>query len=198
MAERVEPVAAALAGGVALLERALGYTLGSLNLVVPETLHLPTPCARWDLGDLLDHMDDSLAALMEGANPGHIPLVPDEPGPGRPKVVASLRSRACTLLGAWAAARRDHGVSIGDCTMSAVVVAGVGAVEVAVHGWDVARTVGRDRPIPPELAGEMLDLVPLFVTDADRPARFAHPTPLPARASPSDRLLSFLGRDLTP
>src|SRR5690349_23901912 len=48
-----------------LLERAIGYTLGSLLLVTPAAMTRPTPCADWDLGALLRHMDDSLAALHE-------------------------------------------------------------------------------------------------------------------------------------
>ncbi|MGH3624198.1 MAG: hypothetical protein ACRDQ5_20820 [Sciscionella sp.] len=44
-----------------------------------------------------------------------------------------------------------------------------GAVDIVVHGWDLAKGCGQRRPIPSSLAEEMLDLAPLFVTDADRP-----------------------------
>jgi uncharacterized protein (TIGR03086 family) len=67
-------------------------------------------------------------------------------------------------------------------------------VEIAVHGWDVAQACGRPRPIPPQLAEELLQLAPLLVTDADRPGRFAPPVAVPAGASPGDRLVAFLGR----
>ena len=40
---------AALSRDVALLERAMGYTLGSLVLVTPDDMANPTPCAAWDL-----------------------------------------------------------------------------------------------------------------------------------------------------
>jgi uncharacterized protein (TIGR03086 family) len=75
------------------------------------------------------------------------------------------------------------------------VVAATGAVELTVHGWDIARTVGVDRPIPPALAEEILDLVSLFVSPADRPGRFAPPVRIAATARPGDRLVAFLGRD---
>jgi uncharacterized protein (TIGR03086 family) len=74
-------------------------------------------------------------------------------------------------------------------------VTSVGAVEIAVHGWDVAQACGHPRPIPPQLAKELLRLAPLLVTDADRPGRFAAPVAVPAHASPGDRLVAFLGRD---
>ncbi len=40
---------AALTRDVALLERAMGYTLGSLVLVTPAAMANPTPCSGWDL-----------------------------------------------------------------------------------------------------------------------------------------------------
>ena len=52
----------ALVGGVAVLERAVAYTLGSLAMVTPEALWRPTPCRHWDLYDLLEHLHDSMAA----------------------------------------------------------------------------------------------------------------------------------------
>ncbi|MGZ4616506.1 MAG: TIGR03086 family metal-binding protein [Actinomycetes bacterium] len=194
---------AALTSGVALLERAMGYTLGGLLLVAPENMSNPTPCREWDLRALLLHMNDSLLALYEAIAVGHLGL--DPPGAdgdpagdhGDPTAdpVASLRDRACRMIGAWAAAPPAPGeIPIADRVLSPSIVAATGAVEVAVHGWDVARACGHDRPVPPQLAEELLELCPLFVRAADRPTRFAprvHVSPL---ASPSDRLLAFLGR----
>jgi hypothetical protein len=73
-------------------------------------------------------------------------------------------------------------------------VTSTGALEVAIHGWDVARSCGHRRPIPRSLAEEMLELSPLFITDADRPVRFAAPVDVPPLAGPADRLVAFLGR----
>jgi hypothetical protein len=58
----------------------------------------------------------------------------------------------------------------------------------------VARACGLRHPIPSSLADELLDLAPLLVADADRPARFGPVVELAAPASPADRLLAFLGR----
>ena len=69
-----------------------------------------------------------------------------------------------------------------------------GALEIAVHGWDVARACGEDRPIPAELAEQLLDLLPVLVTDADRVERFAAPIAVPPSAGPGDQLVARLGR----
>ncbi|MGH3727691.1 MAG: TIGR03086 family metal-binding protein [Micromonosporaceae bacterium] len=190
---------APLLGGVALLERAINYTLGSLRLVTPDALSYRTPCREWDLDDLLGHMDDSLAALCEAIDLGHVAL--DHPtdsdladvGVDR---VRSLRNRACRLLGAWnSAGAQDDLISVAGCPITAGIVGTAGAVEVAVHGWDVARACGADRPIPAPLAEQMLELVPLLVTEQDRPGRFAPQVDVSPGAVAGDRLLAFLGRD---
>jgi hypothetical protein len=89
--------------------------------------------------------------------------------------------------------------------MPAGLVACTGAVEIAVHGWDVSAArarAGRDSaisdrgisqiPIPAALATRMLRLSPLLV--AGRESLFAVPVEVPAQASPCDRLVSYLGR----
>jgi uncharacterized protein (TIGR03086 family) len=186
---------AVLIGGIGLFERAITYMLGSLHLVTPDALSQPTPCAGWDLRTLLAHMNDSLIALQEAADIGRVGLdVPNGESGFAVDAVATLRNRACQLLGAWTNARTNHAVSIAGRTLTAAIVAGTGAIEVAVHGWDVAIACGRNRPIPRSLAEEMLDLSPLLVTEADRPNRFAAPVAVPPTAGPADRLIAFLGR----
>lgn len=188
---------AALLGGIAVLERAIAYALGSLALVTPDLLDRPTPCRHWDLRDLLEHLHDSMAALQEAVEVGRVacagaPVV-DVSCPGD-AVIRLVRDRAVRLLGAWANADGSAPVRVEDELVTAPLIAGAGAIEVAVHGWDVAEACGRHRPIPDELAEELLDLSVLFIRGKDRPARFARPVAVPANASPSDRLVAFLGR----
>ena len=181
----------ALPAGVAVLERAISYALGSIALVTPPMLTRPTPCPAWDLRDLLDHLGDSMDALLEAAETGRVALAP---AAGADAVVATVRERAVRLLGAWANAGTDLSVRIHDAPLSAPVIAGAGAVEVTVHGWDVAQACGCPRPIPADLAAELLDLAVLLVRPPDRPGRFARPVPLPGDAPAGPRLLAFLGR----
>lgn len=187
---RDQPLAP-LVGGVGLLERAIGYLLGALHPVTAADLATPTPCSSWDLRALLTHLDESLLALHEAVSVGHVSLAPVDPR--APDPVAAIRDRARRLLGEWIGTWRPE-VLVGDAALTTGIVATTGAMEVAVHGWDVARSVGHARPLPPALAAEMLELAPLLVTDADRPARFADPVAIPATTDPGERLLAFLGR----
>jgi len=193
--------AAALSGGVALLERALCYTLGQLHAVTSADLARPTPCREWDLRGLLMHMDDSLIALQEALDLAWVDAEPcdgEEPayGPADSAIslVGRLRGHASRLLGALAEASEGL-VWVGGLPIPVSIVTSAGALDVAVHGWDVARACGRAQPVPDQLATEMLEISPLLVTSADRPALFAEPVPVPHLASASDRLVAYLGRD---
>jgi uncharacterized protein (TIGR03086 family) len=193
--------AAALSGGVALLERALCYALSQLHAVTSADLARPTPCPEWDLRGLLMHMDDSLIALQEALDLAWV----DIEGSGEAErtygpadsgiaLVGRLRDHASRLLGALAEAGEGL-VWVGGLPVPKSIVTSAGAVDVAVHGWDVARACGRPQPIPERLAAEMLEISPLLITCADRPALFAAPVPVPHPASASDRLVAYLGRD---
>ncbi|GGN89800.1 hypothetical protein GCM10011579_085070 [Streptomyces albiflavescens] len=182
-----------------LLERSLAYALGSVSAVPPGSLERVTPCAEWDLGELLGHLDDSLDALYEGLTGRPIGLFPKGTFPAglfleaASDPVCGFRRRACAVLGAWAAGHPDT-VVVGDRPLDARVMTAVGAVEIAVHGWDVSQACGRARPIPSALAVELLPVARCVVADEDRGVRFAEPVAVSPSAPPRDRLLAFLGR----
>jgi uncharacterized protein (TIGR03086 family) len=183
-----------LAGEPRMLEQAIDYALGTVQVVTPELLSRPTPCSCWDLRMLLRHASESLAALREGIDAGRVSLCPSADDPTA-NPVRTFRESADLLLCAWARASRPRDViAIADRCMPADIMAAAGALEIAVHGWDVSRACGYRRPIPRPLAADLLALAPLLVPAAGRHPLFAGPVPVPARAIPSDRLAAFLGR----
>jgi uncharacterized protein (TIGR03086 family) len=184
-------------GATGLLAGAISYALGACALIGPGELTLPTPCPDWDLAMLLAHLGDSMADLETALRTGC--LDPDQPpGPPGADLVEEVRDRAAQLLcAAYGYLGPERFVTIGGLPMPAGLVACTGAVEIAVHGWDV--TAARARagcpsgpPIPAPLATRMLRICPLLV--AGREGLFAVPVEVPAQASPGDRLLSYLGR----
>ncbi len=181
----------ALGDAVELLERSLAYTRVALADVEDRLLDRPTPCAAWTLDGLLGHMSDALDAFTEAAG-GWVEVRRPDPAPNR---VVALQDKACALLGAWARATPDT-VTVGDRPVAASLLVATAALEVTVHGWDVARATGRGTPIPPRLARHLLPVAHAVVSADDRGARFARE--LPATATSYDaRLLAFLGRDPT-
>jgi uncharacterized protein (TIGR03086 family) len=185
-----------ITGGFRLLEPAIGYALAATATVTPEFLSRPTPCQGWDLRMLLRHACESVAAICEGLDAGCIDLYPS----GEDADVASdpgraFRDRAGRLLGACANAGRQHEViRIADGLLPTSAMAGAGALEIAVHGWDVSRACGHCQPIPSALAADLLAIAPLLVPGTDRQPLFAPPVSVPPEADSSDRLAAFLGR----
>jgi uncharacterized protein (TIGR03086 family) len=184
---------AVLTGAPGLLEHAVGYTLATAALATPRLLPQATPCAGWDLRALVLHVSDSLGVLTEALQAGQVgagPAPGDEPDP-----VACLHRRARALLGACATADAGgRSVAIGDRELAVNVAAAAGAIEIAVHGWDISAACGARRPVPPGLAAALLPIAPLLIPRATRAGLFADPVPVPAPASPGDRLVAFLGR----
>ena len=199
-------------GATGLLVGAISYTLGVCALVGPGDMALPTPCADWDLAMLLAHLSDSMADLETALRTGTLDLErPPDQAVGDP--IETLRDRAAQLLcTAYCCDGPERFVAVGGLPVPAGLVACTGAVEIAVHGWDVSAALGGAggggaggggaggggagcggaRPIPAALATRMLRLGPLLVTG--REGLFAVPVDVPAQASPGDRLVGYLGR----
>ncbi len=180
-----------------LLVCAVRYVLSAARLITPQRLPLPTPCTGWDLRTLLHHVSDSMDALSEGLYTGFVHLDVaaggGRAGPGGP--VAWLSQCAGTLLCACAAAgSAERRVAIGDRELTTSLITMTGAVEIAVHGWDIAVACGGTEPVPPGLASDLLPIAALLAPRGTRAGLFADPVPVPAQACPGDQLVAFLGR----
>jgi uncharacterized protein (TIGR03086 family) len=202
-------------GATGLLAGALRYALSVCALVKPAELAAPTPCVEWDIGALLWHLGESVADLEAGLLTGSVDDAGrDDPAPARARrtgdsgsgresrllgdpascPLAVLRDRAAGLLCAcYASGPAERFVVVGGLPLPAGLVACTGAVEIAVHGWDVSAALGRGGGIPPRLATRLLALCPLLVVG--REGLFAAAVPVSPRASPGDRLVGYLGRD---
>jgi len=184
---------------VGLLERSLVGTRSVLGRVGPGDPGRPTPCAAWDLAALLDHMDDSLGAYLEASH-GALRLLPTHP-PAAP-------AQACTLLGVWSAAAEQDlddvelagpgGHRVG---LPADLLVSTAALEVAVHGWDVARSLGEPSDgdgapgaLPPDLAAALLPVARCTVASGRAEGHFADVGAARPGAGPVETLLTLVGR----
>ncbi len=184
-------------GATGLLAGAISYMLGVCALVRPGEMALPTPCADWDLGTLLGHLADSMADLETALRTGRLDLErPPDPPAGIPAIgepVDVLRDRAAVLLSvSYCYAGPERFVAVSGLPVPTGLVVCTGAIEIAVHGWDVSAALGGGAPIPDALATRMLSLCPLLMVG--REGLFALPVEVPAQASPGDRLVGYLGR----
>jgi uncharacterized protein (TIGR03086 family) len=175
-------------GATGLLAGAISYTLGVCALVRPGDMTLPTPCAEWDLAMLLAHLSASMADLETAIRTGTLDWEhPPESAAGDP--VETLRDQAaqllCTVYGYDGAVRF---VAVAGLPVPAGLVACTGAVEIAVHGWDVSAArsgavSGRPPQSPQSPRGpkNLRDLKnskePKYLIGPERPARPVPPIP---------------------
>lgn len=189
---------APLRSSACILERSIGFLLTAVQPVTRPMLAHPTPCAAWDLNMLLLHVGDSLAAVHEGLAAGRVgirPVAVDASG----DPVSVLRVRAVRVLRHTMASSGCHDrgagtAAIGDLRLPVEAVAGAGALEAAVHGWDIAQATGERRPLPPDLAADLLDVSRTLTPPCGRRPLFGEPVDPGPHASPGDRLVAFLGR----
>ncbi|MCF2526195.1 TIGR03086 family metal-binding protein [Yinghuangia soli] len=131
--------------GVALLARATGQLGALIGRIGPEQRALPTPCALWDVRDLVAHAVEEVVrfALVTEARDGG-----DAVGVGAAMGddwAAAYEAAASRLRSAWAApgaVDRPQRLPFGE-------VPGAWAVaqqttELAVHAWDLASALGED------------------------------------------------------
>ena len=183
---------------LAVLDAAVVWTHDCLQAARTADGAMPTPCAGWDLADLLTHMEDSLAALAEAAL-GRVALDAGRPPGSRDPAVLVERvvRRACEMRTHWQALPGGGPVEIDVLALDRDTLALVGALEVTVHGWDVAATLGSARRPPEDLAARLLPVARHVVPEGERGTRFG-PAVTPPDASASARLLAHLGRTAAP
>lgn len=169
--------------GVRVLARAVDQAGDVLDHVHRDQVGSATPCADWDLGALADHLVASprqLLAMLRGedvdwaAPPPH---VVEEWGP-------TFRVAGDDLVHAW------H--QQGD---EAPVSPDMHTAELALHTWDVARTIGHPvDDLDAEVAERALGFLQANLTAEARGGAFGPEQPAPEGAGPYERLAAYAGR----
>jgi uncharacterized protein (TIGR03086 family) len=184
----------------ALLLGSVDYLLDTLATVRPGSLQRATPCPRWTLDLLLQHLTASLDTLAGSVRHGsvgrHGPL-PDAgvlPDAGLP-TVPRVASAALRLLAVHARfPPGDRPIAVADRTLPVRLLALTAALEVTAHGWDIGRATGAGGSIPDPLAVALLPAAEQLITAAERGTLFGPRLPAPPGARAGDRLLAILGR----
>jgi uncharacterized protein (TIGR03086 family) len=183
------------------LARALD-DMGGLVATVPDWA-AATPCPDWDVRALVNHVvagNHATAGILAGE-----PLPPPDEArrlQGADRLgdapAEAFRESADALVGAF----RRPGVLEATFPMPIGTVPGTAVLhlrltETLVHGWDLARALGRAAPFPDEAAEQALRFSRSALADLP-PGRtpFGPPRPVPDDAPPLDRLAALLGRDV--
>jgi uncharacterized protein (TIGR03086 family) len=169
--------------------------------IAPDQQHRPTPCTKYDVGQLRDHVLGWLTTFAAGfADPqGRAPAgVDGYQAPADPAAAAAaVRAAAEQLDRAVRAGAAERPLWLGESSMPGGLALSMILWEYQVHGWDLARATGQPWSPPDPAAEESLAFAPGMLTaDYQGPGKaFGPRVPVPDDAPPLDRLLGLSGRD---
>jgi uncharacterized protein (TIGR03086 family) len=185
---------------------AVDTSVDVVNGVTLDDLDRPTPCAGWNLADLLAHMTVQHYGFAAAARGNGADLAVWEQATVAGAVAAdpagAYAKAATEVLDAFSAdgvldatfALPEFGP---DATFPGSMAIGFHFVDYVVHGWDVARTIGAPFELPADVISAVLPMT-LAIPDGDfREAEgspFARAITPTGEASELDRVLLHLGR----
>jgi uncharacterized protein (TIGR03086 family) len=169
-------------------EASLAVCQAVLRKLRPEDGSAQTPCAKFTVDDLLEHLLGSLRSL--GAAGGA--TVPDAgSGPAEVRVADAAQ----VTLEAWRKRGLDGTVNLGRSEVPATVVTDILSMEFLVHAWDFAQATDQTITVDDVLSGYVLErgrsLIAPQMRDGDN---FAAELEVAPDADNLTRLVAFTGR----
>lgn len=177
------------------LEAALANTTRLVQGIGPDQWENSTPCAKWNVGQLVTHTAGVMANFRNGARNQPLAGDPEEFDLGD-DAGATVGTLAAENVAAW----RERGelesvISLGGNEFPGMVGISINTLDAYVHGWDIAQATGQDAGLDDELCGSILAFAQQVVPVAPREGDNFHAVvPTPDDAGAADRLLGYLGR----
>jgi uncharacterized protein (TIGR03086 family) len=178
--------------------------LGELiRAVADERLDDDTPCAGMAVGELIDHVQTLAVAFAAAARKDPTGPSGPPPPPDASNLPTDWRERIPRSLDALASAWNDPAAwsgmtKIGGLEMPGDAAGVVALDEVVIHGWDLARSTGRDYVVDGELLEALMGFLTHMSEPAMAPAReglFGPVVAVPPDAPLLHRVLGLTGRD---
>jgi uncharacterized protein (TIGR03086 family) len=168
---------------------AIGFFIEAVEQIPSESWGLPSNLDGWSIRDLVAHSTGSAAkivTLAEGGQPEQGPADPDDWRSEDP--VAQLHELAGRLHDALASADLD-------ARRQALATPIVG---LSIHTWDVYRSQDRPVELPEALLAFCEQLAESTPEETLRqPGAFGPAQPVPEDATPTARLMAYLGRSVS-
>jgi uncharacterized protein (TIGR03086 family) len=152
-----------------------------------------TPCEKFTVAELVDHLGGTLLAAARAARkeaqPGESAAAPAM----TPRALADSAGRAAA---AWSdPATYDGTTEFGPGELPASLAASITLHELALHGWDLARATGRPFDLSEDTGRIALGVVEQIAEQARGNGSYAPPVPVPSDAPAFRRALGASGRN---
>jgi uncharacterized protein (TIGR03086 family) len=165
--------------------------------VAPDQWHKPTPCADWDVRQLVNHLvveQQWAPLLLEGATVEDVGDRFDGDQLGEDPVAAWASAAAASreAFAAPGALRRSVELSYGR--RPAEGYCQEMTMDLTVHAWDLARAIGVDEELDEQLVSYVLAFIEPQVDQLAGTGLFAPPVEVAQDADAQTRLLALVGR----
>jgi len=174
-----------------------------LSRIPDDLMTGPTPCPKYTLGDLVEHVGGLSPAFAAAAAKESDDIAAQAPAPDAARLGDDWRTRIPRDLAALAEAWRNPQAWTGMTKAGGIDLPGdiaglVALDELVIHGWDVARASGQ--PYDPD--EHTLETVHGFVSQFSGPGQeqaraglFGPVVDVPDDAPLLDRVIGLTGRD---
>lgn len=178
------------------LERALDAIDPIMMAVTSDDLAKASPCAGWNVGDVICHLLNGLNERAAAADGAEAVTVDDAVNQGAvPSEWRSARDRMLAAVQRPGAMDREVR-GPGGRQVPVRMIVRVMPIEVMLHGWDIASGSGRSTDLDPELATRLLEAGRPLLEQFGRGTAFGPEQPAPTDAPAADRLAALYGRRL--
>ena len=187
---------------VALDARVVRATVDVVSQAGPADLARPTPCADWTLGELLAHMTaqhDGWAAAAAGDGGDLSRWQPGPPAADPVRQYAAAAGRVLAAFGADGVLDREFVLAELSPVLRFPAPQAISFhfIDYLVHGWDVARSLGVDYELEPDLLAAALPVARAVPDGEPRKlgvVPFTPGIPVTGALSVMDQIVATLGR----
>ncbi len=180
------------------------YQVDTLRALVagtkPDQMHNPTPCANWDVRELINHFVGGahmFASAFRGEEQ-HIDadapmpdLVGNDPSASLDAALADFNA-AIDAPGAM-----DKVINLPFGQIPGPIVLEILKFDLLVHAWDLSQATGQKFDPPAEVAEQGLQTAQMIIAPPARDGdTFKDEVSAPASASALEKLVAFTGRTI--
>jgi uncharacterized protein (TIGR03086 family) len=165
--------------------------------IAPDQWVLGTPCREWSVRDLVGHLVyEQLWApeLLAGCTVEQVGDRFDHDNLGDDPLVSWVVAAAAAREAWLEPSALSKSVSVSSGEIDAEEYCWQMTTDLAVHAWDLARSIGSEERMDPGLASTVLAYVERNIDEWSESPMFDSPVPVAADADDQTRLIGLLGR----
>jgi len=156
-----------------------------------------SPCSEWTARHVVGHViavQHAIAATINGNRPPMNPMKEPDRFAGDDPVTTWLEAAATVRAAIANTDIEGHRVTMWRGEMTVDEMLGYNIGDTTIHTWDLARALGVDDSLDPDLVAAALELYEPIVDTMREPNVFADLVDVNADADPQTRLLALVGR----